>query len=76
MITPNETTTLKSRYKKLSFTTGDLLNMSCAFCHFSKRYAFTIDIFRIAESVENNTFMFEARDILIGGFFQYTRIAF
>ena len=76
MITPNETTTLKSRYKKLSLTTGDLLNISCALCHFPKCYAFTIDIFRIAELVENNTLMFEARDILIGGFFQYTRIVF
>ncbi len=76
MITPNETTTLKSRYKKLSLTMGDLLNMSCALYHFPKCYACTIDNFRIAELVENNTLMFEARDILIGGFFQYTRMVF
>ena len=76
MIAPNETTTLKSRYKKLSLTTGDLLNKSCARCHLPKCYAFTIDVFRIAELVENNTLMFEARDILIGGFFQYTRMVF
>ena len=76
MITPNETTNLKSRYKKLSFTPGDLLNMSSALCYFLKCYAFTINIFRIAELVENNTLMFEARHILIAGFFQYTRMVF
>ena len=76
MITTNETTNLKSRYKKLSFTTGDLLNMSSAFCYFPECYAFTINIFRIAELVENNTLMFEARHILIAGFFQYTQIVF
>ncbi len=50
--------------------------MSSALCYFPKCYAFTINIFRIAELVENNTLMFEARHILIAGFFQYTRIVF
>ena len=76
MITPNETNNLKSRYKKLSLTTGDLLHMSSALWYLPECYACIINIFRIAELVENNTLMFEARHILIAGFFQYTRIVF